>query len=159
MAEIKTWVEGLVDPDHSYAYQCLKQLEQESLGSSAVYAYFDGFAALLNNKNSYVRTRAIRLIAANVQWDTENKTETIIDSYMSLLADPKPITIRQCIQAFPQIAVYKPALIPKLCSALRSLQPDEKGAMGPLIQKDIQTALQAIQKAASQSKNREGGML
>lgn len=65
MDNIQELIDGLKGKNDKYAYQCLKQLESESMKSDAVYAYFDIFAAMLDNANSYVRTRGILLIASN----------------------------------------------------------------------------------------------
>ena len=60
------------------------------------------------------------LIAENVRWDTENRMEEIIDEYLTLLKDKKPIIIRQCIQSLGKIASEKPGLNDKIASRLIS---------------------------------------
>jgi len=66
---IKELVEGLMNPNDNTAYLCLKKLEEKSLQSDEVYPFLDQFVQMLNHPNSYVRTRVIRLIAANAKWD------------------------------------------------------------------------------------------
>lgn len=80
MPDICSLVEGLRSSDDKYAYQCLKQLEAESDQSLDVYPHFDTFAGMLDNPNSYVRTRGIVLIAASAKWDVDCKVDEIIQS-------------------------------------------------------------------------------
>lgn len=108
VSDLQELVNGLRDKKDQYAYQCLKELESESERSDAVSLYFDSFASMLNDSNSYIRTRGIRLIAANAKWDKDCKIDEIIDSYLNHIMDDKPITARQTIKALPAIAQYKP---------------------------------------------------
>ena len=66
-------VEALRSKDETKAYQCFKLLEKESSDTDHVYPFFDLFADMIEDENSYVRTRGLLLIAANARWDTENK--------------------------------------------------------------------------------------
>lgn len=61
------------------------------------------------------------LIARNAKWDTENRMEAVIDEYLTLLRDEKPITVRQCIQALGKVAAAKPDLAGKIAATLRFL--------------------------------------
>lgn len=145
MNDIQELVSGLRDKNDKYAYQCLKQLELESLNSDTVYPYFDLFSAMLDDPNSYIRTRGILLIAANAKWDSDYKIDEIIDSLLNHIMDDKPITARQCIKSLPPIAKYKPDLIDDICNALRTANPQiYKSSMQSLVYKDIQDALKAI---------------
>lgn len=90
--------------------RAMKALQQASRENIRVYAYMDRFAQLMENGNSYVRTRALILIAANAQWDVDHKIDKILGSYLRHITDAKPITARQCIQSLPVIAEYKPEL-------------------------------------------------
>ena len=146
MSNIQKLVDGLKDKNDKYAYQCLKQLESESINSDAVYAYFDIFAAMLDDANSYIRTRGILLIAANANWDKDYKIDEIIDSYLKHIMDDKPITARQTVKALPTIAKYKPDLINDIANALRKANPQiYKSSMQSLVYKDIQEALKEIE--------------
>lgn len=152
MSDLQKIVNGLSDKNDQYAYQCLKELESESEKSEAVSLYFDSFASMLNDSNSYIRTRGIRLIAANAKWDKDCKIDEIIDSYLNHVTDEKPITARQTIKALPLIAKYKPDLIDEICRALQKANPQiYKSSMQPLILRDIQDALQEIANFKSTS--------
>lgn len=145
MNDIQELVSGLRDKNDKYAYQCLKQLELESLNSDTVYPYFDLFSAMLDDSNSYIRTRGILLIAANAKWDSDYKIDEIIDSLLNHIMDVKPITARQCIKSLPAIAKHKPDLAGDICNALRTASPAiYKSSMQSLVSKDIQDALKAI---------------
>lgn len=145
MHDIQKLVFRLKDKNDKYAYQCLKQLELESLNSDAVYPYFDLFSAMLDDPNSYIRTRGILLIAANAKWDSDYKTDEIIDRLLKHIMDDKPITARQCINSLPIIAKHKPDLKDDICNALRTANPQiYKSSMQSLVYKDIQDALNAI---------------
>lgn len=58
------------------------------------------------------------LIADNAKWDSAGKMEAILEDYLHILNDPKPITVRQCIQGLSRIALYKPDLGPKIADRL-----------------------------------------
>lgn len=145
MSDIQELVYGLRDKNDKHAYQCLKQLESESMKSDVVYSYFDSFISMLNDSNSYIRTRGILLIAANAKWDKDYKIDETIDSYLKHIMDDKPITARQTIKALPVIAKYKPNLIDVICDALHKANIQiYKSNMQPLVYKDIQETLREI---------------
>ena len=147
LSNIQELVSGLKDKNDKYAYKCLKQLELESLNTDAVYSYFDLFSAMLDDSNSYIRTRGILLIAANAKWDSDYKIDEIIDRLLKHIMDDKPITARQTIKALPVIAKHKPDLIDNICNALHKANPQiYRGSMQPLICKDIQETLRKISR-------------
>lgn len=146
MNNIQELINGLKDKDNSFAYQCLKQLESESERSNVVYPYLDVFEEMLDDLNSYIRTRGMILIAANARWDKDYKIDEIIDSYLKHIMDDKPITARQCIKTLPSIVNYKPDLRDCVCDALRKANSQiYKSSMQPLVYKDIQNALKNIE--------------
>ena len=146
MEETKKLVQALRDKDHNYGWACFKKLQEKSLSSAAVYQYFDEFAAMLEDKNSYVKNRALLLIAANARWDKKGKTDQIIEIYLNLLADEKPVTVRQCIQALPEIIKHRPHLKKLVLSALKKIKLQEyKESMQPLLAKDLENALALIE--------------
>ena len=101
---------------------------------------------MLENENSYIRTRALILIAANAKWDSGNQVDEIIDRYLAHITDPKPITARQCIQNLPEIAAHKPELAETIVYALRAADIEiYPASMQSLVYRDIQAALGQIQ--------------
>lgn len=147
MDNIQILVEGLRSKDDKYAYQCLKHLEEESNRGNDVYRFFDDFAELLDNGNSYLRTRGILLIAANAKWDKDNKIDEMIDKYLEHIMDEKPITARKCIQALPLVVKAKPDLKDCVMNALfHGNSQSYQESMQPLVAKDIQKSLKEISK-------------
>ncbi|CDM69996.1 hypothetical protein CM240_2879 [Clostridium bornimense] len=145
MQDIQSLVNGLMSSDDKQAYQCLKQLEIESNDSDIVYKFFETFVKMLDNVNSYIRTRGIILIAANAKWDIDYKIDEIIDKYLKHIMDDKPITARQCIKSLPLMVKYKPDLKEDVISALYKANPQKyKESMQPLVVKDIQKSLDII---------------
>ena len=138
-------LELLVSRNNSQAYQALKVLEEMSAESDCLYPYMDTLIAMTSSDNSYVRTRGLALIAHNAKWDVGGKIDGIIDGYLEHVTDEKPICARQCIKLLPLLAEAKPALVPKIVSALRDANvaryPD---SMRPLVQKDIRNSLLAM---------------
>jgi hypothetical protein len=149
-SNIGFYIEQLFSKDNNAAYQALKTLAALSAESDAVYAYFDRFVRMLQEGSSYIRTRGMLLIAANVRWDEENKIESALGDYLGRILDEKPITARQCIQSLPEIARCKPQFRGRIIEALKNA--DVSGyadTMRPLLVKDIANALKTIEKDAT----------
>lgn len=128
------------------AYAFAQQIVKESRASEIWYPYFDRVAELLRHKNSLVRNRAIAILAANARWDREGKFDALLDEFLTHVTDVKPITARQCLAALPEVMEAKPALSPRIRSALE--QADLSGyadSMRSLVLKDIVTVLQKIE--------------
>ena len=139
--------ELLFDKNNKTAYKALQELQKESEETDHVYPYMDRLSDMLENDNSYIRTRGLTLIAYNARWDRDNKIDEIIDGYLKHITDVKPITARQCIKLLPMIAKDKPELRNDICSALERADISfYDGSMQPLVYKDIQKALKEIQK-------------
>lgn len=137
----------LTGKDAKDAYAFTQQIVEESQASDAWYPGFGRFAELLRHKNSLVRNRVIAILAANARWDREGKFDALLDEFLSHVTDVKPITARQCVAALPEVAEAKPALVPRIRTALE--QADLSGypdSMQPLVLKDIVAALQKIEE-------------
>lgn len=140
-------IEMLYSKNNTLAYQVLKELQRKSEETDEVYGYIDKFSEMLDSTHSYVRTRALVLIAANSRWDVNYKVDESIDKYLKHITDSKPITARQCIKMLPIIAHYKPELKDDIVSALQKADISiYANSMQPLVYKDIKTALYEIQK-------------
>lgn len=132
--------------DAKDAYAFAQQIVEESRDSEIWYPCFDRFAELLRHKNSLVRNRAISILAANARWDKVGKFDALLDEFLTHVTDIKPITARQCVAALPEIMEAKPALIPRIRSALE--HPNLSGyadSMQPLLLKDIVAVLQTME--------------
>ena len=137
----------LFDKNNNTAYKALQILQKECEESDKVYCYMDKLADMIDNDNSYIRTRGLTLIAYNAKWDKDNKIDEIIDKYLKHIEDVKPITARQCIKLLPMIAKNKPEL---KCDIVFALQKADTSiyaeSMQSLVYKDIQNSLAEIEK-------------
>lgn len=139
--------ELLFDKNNNTAYKALQELRKLSETSDSVYPYMDKFFDMIDDDNSYIRTRGLTLIACNSKWDKDYKLDEIIDKYLRHITDVKPITARQCIKLLPVIAENKPELKDDIISALKKADISfYAGSMQPLVYKDIQMSLKEIQK-------------
>lgn len=120
-------------------------LYELSQTSNELYQYMDQFLTLIENSNSYVRTRGLVLIVANAKYDINNKIDENIDRILAHLTDPKPITSRQFIQVLPELAISKPYLKEYTLRALRTADTQKYAdSMKPLVDKDISVAYNKI---------------
>ena len=124
--------------DSKYACAFADKIISESQETDEWYEYFDDFATLLDHPKSLVRNRALYILAANAQWDEENRFDKIISDYLTHVTDEKPITARQCVKALAQVGRAKPQYIPRILSCLKSADLSKyKDSMRSLIEKDI----------------------
>ena len=138
-------IQNLYNLDNKIAYSCLKELEVISYTSNEVYKFFETFVEMLDNKNSYIRTRGIVLISSNAKWDIDNKINLIIDKFLEHIEDEKPITARQCIKSLENIIKCKKELIPIIKERLLKVNYLKyEDSMQSLIFKDVEKILDLI---------------
>ena len=134
----ETVIANLTAKDDKFACAFADKIISESQETDAWYEYFFDFAALLDHPKSLVRNRAMHILAANAQWDEENRFDPVLSSFLAHITDEKPITARQCIKALAQVGQAKPQYIPRILSALSDADLSKyKDSMRPLIEKDI----------------------
>lgn len=137
----------LTSKDDKYAYAIADKIISESQDSDEWYEYFDDFASLLNHPKSLVRNRVLYILAANAQWDDENRFDAILDDYLAHIADEKPITARQCIKALAQVGKAKPQYIPRIIDCFHSANLSVyRDSMRPLIERDMVETENALRK-------------
>ena len=137
----------LTSKDDKYAYAIADKIISESQDSDEWYEYFDDFASLLNHPNSLVRNRVLYILAANAQWDDENRFNAILDDYLAHIAGEKPITARQCIKALAQVGKAKPQYIPRIIDCFHSANLSVyRDSMRPLIERDMAETENALRK-------------
>ena len=135
----------LIVKDDKYTSAVAERIISESQDTDKWYEYFDEFASLLNHPKSLVRNRVLYILAANAQWDDENRFDAILDDYLTHVTDEKPITARQCIKALAQVGKAKPQYIQKIMDYLHSTDLTKyKDSMRPLIEKDIAETEKAL---------------
>lgn len=136
---------GLTDKNDKAACALAERIVGESREANAWYPYFDDFAALLEHPKSYVRNRALHILAANARWDVENRLDAVLSGFLSHITDDKPITVRQCVQALAELGAAKPQYIPEILRSLESADLSKyKGSMRPLIERDIAETVAAL---------------
>ena len=129
----------LTAKDDKYACAIADKIISESQDTDEWYEYFDAFASLLNHPKSLVRNRVLYILAANAQWDDENRFDAILEDYLAHITDEKPITARQCIKTLVQVGMAKPQYIPRILSYFHNADLSKyKDSMRPLIEKDME---------------------
>ena len=135
----------LTAKDDKYACAIADKIISESQDTDEWYEYFDDFVSLLSHPKSLVRNRVLYILAANAQWDNENRFDAILNDYLAHVTDEKPITARQCIKALAQAGKAKPQYIPKIIDYLHSADLSKyKDSMRPLIEQDIAETVKAL---------------
>ena len=131
-------ISKLTSKDDKYACAIADKIISESQDTDEWYEYFDEFASLLNHPKSLVRNRVLYILAANAQWDDENRFDAILEDYLAHITDEKPITARQCIKTLVQVGMAKPQYIPRILSCFHDADLSKyKDSMRPLIEKDM----------------------
>ena len=134
-------INKLTAKDDKFACALADKIIVESRECDTWYEYFDAFASLLNHPKSLVRNRALHILAANAQWDVENRFDAILPEFLTHVTDEKPITARQCIQALAQVGLAKPQYIPQILDCFHNVDLSKyKDSMRPLIEKDMAEA-------------------
>ena len=132
-------ISKLTAKDDKHACAIADKIISESQDTDEWYEYFDEFASLLNHPKSLVRNRVLYILAANAQWDDENRFDAILEDYLAHITDEKPITARQCIKALAQVGMAKPQYIPRILSCFHDADLSKyKDSMRPLIEKDME---------------------
>ena len=132
-------ISKLTAKDDKYACAIADKIISESQDTDEWYEYFDAFASLLNHPKSLVRNRVLYILAANAQWDDENRFDAILEDYLAHITDEKPITARQCIKTLVQVGMAKPQYIPRILSCFHDADLSKyKDSMRPLIEKDME---------------------
>ena len=128
----------LTDRDDKTAYEFAKQLSVESTGSDRYLAMIPMFAELLQDKSSYVRTRAFILICNQARWANDGQLAAVFDQMCLLLNEPKPTVVRQCLSALREVVLFRPELSDKIENALTEIDVSKyKDSMSSLILKDV----------------------
>lgn len=148
--DIKQLVLWLDEKDDTLRYNSYLLLKCRSGISDDVCQYLNIFHGKLKSENSYQRSLGVMLIAANAKWDSAGLVDSIIEDYLSILQDEKPITVRQCIQSLRDIIPYKKQLLGRIADGLMSIRLEAvKETMRKLVLFDILNALVLIRKQES----------
>lgn len=119
--DITQLVEFLAEKDDKIRYPSFLVLLERSRIAGDVYPYWDVFEGKLRSGNSFQRNIGLLMIAENARWDYKNKLDDVMQLYLSILNDEKPITVRQCIQGLEKIVPYKKHLHRLIARSLMAL--------------------------------------
>ena len=135
----------LTDKDDKKAYARSKEIAIASSSSPEYYRYIDDFASLLAHDSSYVRTRGFVLCCSQARWDTEGKLQEILPAMLTLLHDPKPTVVRQCLKALKEVIAFRPELCNDIGREIGTIDLSKyKDSMSPLIRKDMDEVLELL---------------
>lgn len=141
-ADIAPLVERLASQEDKIRYPAFLLLRARSALANDLYPYWDTLAEKLTSHNSYQRSLGAMLLAANARWDEAGRMHAVLPALLTLLNDEKPITIRQTIQALPQVLAAQPALAGEISAALMQLDLTTiKETMRKLVLTDVMEAL------------------
>ena len=139
-------VAGLTARNDRAACALADRIVAQSRETAVWYAYMDVFAALLAHPKSYVRNRAMHILAANARWDDDKRLDAILPEFLSHITDAKSITARQCVQALAELGTARPRHIPVILRALRNADlTGYADSMRPLIEGDIARTIAALE--------------
>lgn len=142
-------IKELTDKDDKKAYARTREIAATSEFSPEYYSRMKDFAALLNDKKSYIRTRAFILCCSQARWDKEGKLKELMPALTVLFHDPKPTVIRQCLNAAKEIIAFQPELSESIRKELDRIDLSVyKESMARLIQADIAEFRELIEEAA-----------
>ena len=131
-------------------YPAFLLLRARSAIANDVYPFWDVFESKLASENSYQRSLGAMLLAANARHDSANRMRETLPRYLTLLTDPKPITVRQCAQALPEILAAKPELAEQIGNALMAVDLlSFKDTMRKLILSDFLDTLYLVRESIS----------
>jgi len=140
--DIPVLVARLDSAEDKIRYPAFLLLRARSAISNDLYPFWDVLDGKLASENSYQRSLGAMLLAANAWHDAADRMRETLPRYLALLTDPKPITVRQCAQALPEILVAKPELAEEIGSAIMAVDLlSFKDTMRKLILVDFLDAL------------------
>ena len=136
----------LTPKDTKQAYGAFLELERLSEETDDLYPFTEQFAEMVLDKAWAVRCRGFRLFCKQARWDGDGVIDRHLDRTLAILEDEKPTAVRQALAALLDMAPYKPELWPVIRQRVEAMDWNRyKDSMAPLIQKDIQRLLDAMQ--------------
>ena len=136
----------LTAKDTKQAYGAFLELERLSEETDDLYPFTEQFAEMVLDKAWAVRCRGFRLFCKQARWDGDGVIDRHLDRTLAILEDEKPTAVRQALAALLDVAPYKRELRPVIRGRLETMDLSRyKDSMAPLIQKDMQTLLNAMQ--------------
>lgn len=142
---INAIVTKLKDKDDKAACEYARKLGAESSVSDKYLSMIPEFAAMLDDKNSYVRTRGFGLICNQARWAKEGQIDAVFGQMIPLLNDPKPTVVRQCLGALHEVVSFRPEMETKIERAVAAIDTTKyKDSMSSLIKRDMEALKNTI---------------
>ena len=132
--------------DTKQSYGALLELERLSEETDDLYPYIERLADMVSDRAWAVRCRSFRLFCKQARWDEGGVIDRHMDRVLAILEDEKPTAVRQALAALLDVVPYKRELWPVIRTRVEAMDLScYKDSMAPLIQKDIQKLLDAMQ--------------
>ncbi|HWQ96965.1 MAG TPA: hypothetical protein VN538_02550 [Clostridia bacterium] len=147
--DVPLLVERLNSAEDKIRYPAFLLLHVHSYRLADLLPFWDELADKLTSENSYQRSLGAMLLAVNARHDSAGRMRSALPRFLALLNDPKPITVRQCAQALPEILAAQPELAGEIASAILAVDLMAfKDTMRKLILVDFLDALILVRKTA-----------
>ena len=128
--------------DNVRAFAVLRELENLSDESDALYPWLERFAQMVQNRSYAVRVRGFRLFCKQAQWDVGGRMDGLMEDTLSILTDEKPTAVRQALAALQDVARYKKGLHEVIRRHVEAIDVYRyQDTMHSLLQKDIHDLL------------------
>lgn len=138
-------IKRLTYKDDKKAYEYAKEIGVESAKSDKYLDMIPDFASMLQDQNSYIRTRFFILICNQARWANDGQIKDVYKQMSPLLNDPKPTVVRQCLNALHEVALFRPEMCDDIKKSLSKIDLNiYKDSMVPLIKKDIDELLKVL---------------
>ena len=144
--ELDILLSTLTAKDTKQAYGAFLELERLSEETDDLYPFTERFAEMVSDRAWAVRCRGFRLFCKQARWDDTGVIDRHLDRVLAILEDEKPTAVRQALAALLDVVPYKRELWPVVRERVEAMDLNRyKDSMAPLIQKDIQHLLDAMQ--------------
>ena len=144
--ELDILLSMLTAKDTKRGYGAFLELERLSEESDDLYPYTERFADMVSDRAWAVRCRGFRLFCKQARWDGDGVIDRCLDRALAILEDEKPTAVRQALAALLDVVPYKRELWPAIRQRAEVMDLNRyKDSMAPLIQKDMQRLLNAMQ--------------
>ena len=157
--EISDKIKCLYDKDTKDAYANLQELEEISDNEDFLYPYLNEFIEMLKSEKYVIRVRGFRLLCKQAKWDREDKINEAIEDILTAVDDEKPTAVRQALQYLEYLVPYKKELNGRIKETALSIDCSKfKDTMQPLIEKDIRSLVQLIERWDKLDKTKQPSM-
>ena len=144
--ELDILLSTLTAKDTKQGYGAFLELERLSEESDDLYPYTERFAEMVHDRAWAVRCRGFRLFCKQARWDDSGVIDCHLDRALAILEDEKPSAVRQALAALLDVVPYKRALWSVIQKRVKAIDLTHyKDSVAPLIEKDVQTLLNAMQ--------------